>query len=198
HIERGDFRILLLASINRAVFWLNPLSWWLFWRLTELAEIISDDAAIEAVGDPPAYAEILLDIASNAWPVTVGVEMARPRTVRQRVERILTATAPQPPMTMRKRIVLSVGLLPAIAISAITIARGTAPAEVQGVAAVQVVPVQQPAPATIGFLNDLASDQWPPVLAAFRKGLGEAGYIEGQNVAFSYRWTEGRRDRLAA
>ena len=50
----------------------------------------------------------------------------------------------------------------------------------------------------IGFLNDLASDQWPPVLAAFRKGLGEAGYIEGQNVAFSYRWTEGRRDRLAA
>ena len=192
HIERGDFRILLLASINRAVFWLNPLSWWLCRRLTELAEAISDDAAIEAVGDSPTYAEILLDIASNASPVAVGVGMARPRTVRQRVERILTATAPQPPMTMRKRLLLSAGLFPAVAISAITIARGTSPAEVQGVAAVQ------PTPVTIGFLNDLSSDQWPPVLTAFREGLGDAGYIEGQNVAFTYRWTEGRRDRLAA
>jgi beta-lactamase regulating signal transducer with metallopeptidase domain len=63
HIDQGDFWILLVASLNRAVFWFNPLSWWLLRRLTELAEIISDDAAIEAIGDSPAYAEILLDIA---------------------------------------------------------------------------------------------------------------------------------------
>jgi len=50
---------------------------------------------------------------------------------------------------------------------------------------------------TIGFLgNDAAT--WTDWTAAFRQGLKEAGYVEGQNATIEYRWAEGHYDRLPA
>jgi ABC-type uncharacterized transport system substrate-binding protein len=57
---------------------------------------------------------------------------------------------------------------------------------------------QQPAMAVVGFLNSAAAEALAPMVAAFRQGLKEAGYVEGQNVAIEYRWAEGQYDRLPA
>src|SRR5438132_6574467 len=89
HVAHGDFYVLLWAAFNRALFWFNPFAWWQLVRLAELAEIISDDAAIEILKDRTCYADILLDFATHVQRAQAGLPMARACTVRQRVERIL-------------------------------------------------------------------------------------------------------------
>jgi putative ABC transport system substrate-binding protein len=51
---------------------------------------------------------------------------------------------------------------------------------------------------TVGFLNSASPDAFAPMVAGFRQGLNEAGYVDGQNVAIEFRWAEGRNDRLPA
>jgi putative ABC transport system substrate-binding protein len=57
---------------------------------------------------------------------------------------------------------------------------------------------QQPAMPVIGFLHSASAAAYAHLVAAFHKGLSEAGYSEGQNVAIEYRWSEGHNERLPA
>ena len=64
--------------------------------------------------------------------------------------------------------------------------------------AARTLSAQQKGMPVIGFLSGGAPDSSKPYVAAFRKGLTEAGYVEGRNVAIEYRWQEGRYDHAPA
>jgi putative tryptophan/tyrosine transport system substrate-binding protein len=55
---------------------------------------------------------------------------------------------------------------------------------------------QQPAIPVIGFISSGSPDESASAVVAFRQGLAEAGYVEGQNVEIAFRWAEGHYDRL--
>ena len=64
--------------------------------------------------------------------------------------------------------------------------------------AARALRAQQKAMPVIGFLGSSAPGPTAPWIAAFRQGLSETGYAEGQNLAIEYRWAESRYDRLPA
>jgi putative ABC transport system substrate-binding protein len=57
---------------------------------------------------------------------------------------------------------------------------------------------QQPAMPVIGYFSGRSAESDVPMLAAFRQGLNETGYVEGKNVAIEFRWADGQSDRLPA
>ena len=64
----------------------------------------------------------------------------------------------------------------------------------------QLADQQTPAPAAGGFeyLSGLSASDRPDLLEMFRRGLGEAGYVEGRNVAIEYRYADNQPNRLRA
>jgi putative ABC transport system substrate-binding protein len=57
---------------------------------------------------------------------------------------------------------------------------------------------QQPTMPVVGFLNSASADGYAMTARAFRQGLKDTGFVEGQNVAIEYRWAEGQYNRLPA
>jgi beta-lactamase regulating signal transducer with metallopeptidase domain len=89
HVCQGDFYLQLLASLYATLVWPSPLGWWLKHELAELAEAISDRAAMEEAASRTAYAQILLEFAAEPRRVSMGVAMARPGSLSRRIERLL-------------------------------------------------------------------------------------------------------------
>lgn len=94
HVARRDTSVDRLALLHRALFWFNPLSWYLVRSLAQLAEEASDEAALAAGADRTRYAETLLGFFSEleAAPGRVwwlGVAMAKAGQAEKRLDRIL-------------------------------------------------------------------------------------------------------------
>jgi beta-lactamase regulating signal transducer with metallopeptidase domain len=174
HVANGDFYVLLLASLNRAVFWFSPFSWWQLTRLAELAEIISDARAIEMIDDRLSYAEILLDVASSVKPRPMELAMAQASTVRARVERIIAAAAMPVAVGWRKRLWIAAAIVPVVIVSAGMIAYRT-PDPVPAGADLGDVPAQHYRP----FVNFYAMGP-ASVFAIFREGDDIYGQLTGQ------------------
>ncbi|QOZ78893.1 antirepressor regulating drug resistance protein [Bradyrhizobium sp. CCBAU 53351] len=182
HVANRDFYVLLLASLNRAMFWFSPFAWWQLARLAELAEIISDIEAIEVIEDRLSYAEILLDFASTVRPRSVELAMARASTVRARVERIIAAAAMPAAVGWRKRLWIASAIAPVVIMSAGMIAyRAPDPAPI---ADLGEAPAQHYRP----FVNFYAMGP-ASVFAIFREGDDLYGQMTGQR---KLRLTVGR------
>ncbi len=174
HVANRDFYVLLLASLNRAVFWFSPFSWWQLARLAELAEIISDAQAIEVIDDRLSYAEILLDVAASVKPRPMELAMAQASTVRARVERIIAAAAMPVAVGWRKRLWIAAAIAPVVIVSAGMIAYRT-PDPVPAAADLGEVPAQHYRP----FVNFYAMGP-ASVFAIFREGDELYGQLTGQ------------------
>ena len=199
HVANRDFYLLLLASLNRVLFWFSPFAWWQLARLAELAEIISDDRAIEALSDRVSYAEVLLELVQGAQGRSQGnlqgnlqaklqgkaiaLEMARGFTVPTRIEIILAAATLPPRLGWRKRFSIVAVILPFVIVSAGSIAYRTVPAAAHSVDAA---------------IDGAATAQRPQHTAFYAMGSGAVFAISGEGDDLFGQATGARRLRLAA
>jgi beta-lactamase regulating signal transducer with metallopeptidase domain len=93
HVRSRDCYWSWLAQFHAAVFWFNPLAWWLLRRLVSLAETTSDDAVVAARHDSRAYAALLLDFARNPNSRRAAMSVAE-SNVPERIDRLLAGTPP--------------------------------------------------------------------------------------------------------
>lgn len=119
HVRSRDGYWSWLAQLHAAVFWFNPLAWWLHRRLEALAETTSDDAVVAARHDPIAYAELLLNFARRPNSRSVAMSVAD-SNVSQRIERLLANTPPASALPRFVRWAAVASLIPAAVLAAST------------------------------------------------------------------------------
>lgn len=124
HVARWDFAMLIVSQLNRALFWFNPLSWWLHRRLVTLTELASDDQAIASTRDRLGYAEILLDMGRRSGPLSRGPAMARPSTLFYRIDRILLHQALPQRVSRPQQVLLMAGVA-SLSLVVASLVRGT-------------------------------------------------------------------------
>lgn len=127
HVRSRDGYWSWLAQLHAAIFWFNPLAWWLRRRLETLAETTSDDAVVAARHDPVEYAALLLDFARHPNSRSVVMSVAE-SNLSGRIERLLARTPPASALPRAARWAAFASLVPVIVFAAST-TRAAPPAE---------------------------------------------------------------------
>lgn len=118
HVEQRDAYIHWLALLHAAVFWFNPLAWWLLRRLMALAEQTSDAAVLRQGGDRSEYASVLLEFARAGSRLRPVSQIAGGSSVARRIEQIVSGAPVHSRIPAWKRAALIGLALPAAAIGA--------------------------------------------------------------------------------
>jgi beta-lactamase regulating signal transducer with metallopeptidase domain len=148
HVCQGDFYLQLLASLYATLVWPSPLGWWLKHELAELAEAISDRAAMEKAASRTAYAQILLEFAAKPRRVSLGVAMARPGSLSRRIERLLNDNVFRQCFAGGRRALVVAALVPLVLFASTMLVRVQAAADTQSPSpAPAIAPVALAAPA---------------------------------------------------
>jgi len=140
HVRQRDFSLQLAASLHIALFWFNPLAWWLKRKLTDLSETISDGAAVHQAASHASYAQVLLEFAALPRPIPIGVAMAHRGHLRSRIEHLLNENSFRQAFSGgRLRLAAAVLLVPVALFGATAMVRVHAAAQ-------QAPPATAPAP----------------------------------------------------
>jgi len=204
HVLRRDPLTQTVALLYRAIFWFNPLAWWLVRHLAALAEQASDEAALSGGADRTQYACTLLSFfeALQANPGRIwwqGVSMARTGQAERRLERILDWKG-SVTMNLKRPLAIAIVVLAVPIIYLTASVRASAPASAKVTASPQqeapsaptVAPAGVTAPAPSAGINANGPISGVPAVA-----LAEpASALYGQNHpsstdhgnAFSYSY----------
>lgn len=112
HLRRRDALILALARFAKCVFWFHPLAWYVARRLSNLAELACDAAALERVNDPGQYSRILLEFAgavnrSGTRVALPGLAMAASSNISRRIDHVFELCNSAPRRLARPAIILA-------------------------------------------------------------------------------------------
>jgi TonB family protein len=119
HVRSRDGYWSWLAQLHAAIFWFNPLAWWMQRRLETLAETTSDDAVVAARHDPVEYAALLLDFARHPNSRSVVMSVAE-SNLSERIERLLARTPPASALPRAARWAALALLVPVVVFAAST------------------------------------------------------------------------------
>jgi TonB family protein len=172
HVRSRDGYWSWLAQLHAAIFWFNPLGWWLQRRLEALAETTSDDAVVAARHDPIAYAALLLDFARRPNSRRVAMSVAE-SNVPERIERLLARTPPAAALSRFARWTAFAALIP-VAVLAASTTQAVPPVESAAAAA---APVPTPAPihaVGVRILRATDPDNYYPAVAKHERVSGYA------------------------
>ena len=106
HIRQRDGVVLRSSLMLRALFWFNPLVWWLHRALVDAGERVSDEAVLDAGIDRTAYAELLLTFLRARGKYMAGIAMSGGRRPAVRITRVL-AWQPRPRRASRSAVLAS-------------------------------------------------------------------------------------------
>jgi BlaR1 peptidase M56 len=123
HVEQRDFYLQLLAGLYAALIWFSPLGWWLKRKLSELGEVISDRAALNAASSASAYAGLLLEFAARPHPRLAGVAMAQTSHLTQRIERLLNEEGLERAFSGHRRWLWALAVAPVALVAATVVVR---------------------------------------------------------------------------